>query len=406
MQSNDPGIVTDFQTQSVLLSLLVLAMGFGLAYFSTRPVSGFLRQMIATFTKVEQGDLSQRAPIIATDETAELAMHFNSMIARLDRLQNQLEQEIRSRAEQLEATFEVGQAAHSIRNPEKMIEQVTSLIGDRFGYYFVAIYLVDPAERWADLVGATGAAGQVLLANKHRVDLTERNLIVLTITSREAQIALHSGETQVHNPLLPYTRSEAALPLLVGDRTFGVLDVHSTKEGVFGEHEVKMLQNMANQVAAALENTRLYEDAQQSLTEMRSSQRSYLKTSWDTLTTERPSLGYTLGDDETPGLPGIAVPLVLREQKIGEINMTGDTDWTAEERSIIEAVAAQAALALENARLVEESQASAARDHLLADITAKIWSATTIDAILQTAIKELGRALETDNALIELKLEE
>jgi GAF domain-containing protein/HAMP domain-containing protein len=406
MQSHEGSVVTDFQTQSVLLSMLVLGMGFGLAYFSTRPVSGFLRQMITTFTKVEEGDLSQRAPITATDETAELATHFNSMIARLDMLQTQLETEIKSRAEQLEATFEVGQAAHSIQNPDKMIEQVTNLIGDRFGYYFVAIYLVDPAERWAELKGATGAAGQVLLANKHRVDLTERNLIVLTMTAREAQVALHSGETQVHNPLLPYTRSEVALPLLVGDRTFGILDVHSTKEGVFGDQEIKMLQNMANQVAAALENTRLYDEAQQSLQEMRSSQRSYLKTSWDAISSERPSLGYTLGDEEISETPDILIPLILRDQKIGEISMSGETDWTSEERSIVEAVAAQAALALENARLVEDSQASAARDHVLADITAKIWSATTIDAILQTAIKELGRALESDDALIELKLED
>jgi GAF domain-containing protein len=163
---------------------------------------------------------------------------------------------------------------------------------------------------------------------------------------------------------------------------------------------------MANQAAAALENVRLFEEAQVSLQEMRASQRAYLKTSWDALTSERPTLGYVLGEEESDGQPEIAVPLVLREQKIGEINLSAEGDWTPEERSIIEAVATQAALALENARLVEESQASAARDHLLADITAKIWSATTIDTILQTAVRELGRALETDEAVIELKVEE
>jgi GAF domain-containing protein len=72
--------------------------------------------------------------------------------------------------------------------------------------------------------------------------------------------------------------------LIAGDRTFGVLDVHSTKEEAFGAQELKMLQNMVNQVVAALENTRLYSEAQQSLQEMKASQRSYLKTSWDKLT--------------------------------------------------------------------------------------------------------------------------
>jgi GAF domain-containing protein len=151
---------------------------------------------------------------------------------------------------------------------------------------------------------------------------------------------------------------------------------------------------------------RLFDEAQQSLQEMRASQRSYLKTSWDALSSERPTLGYVLGEEDSDGQPEVAVSLMLRDQKIGEITLNADSEWTPEERSIIEAVAAQAALALENARLVEESQAAAARDHLLADITAKIWSATTIDSILQTAVKELGRALETDEAVIELKVEE
>lgn len=398
-------VVLDFQVEALVFSFFVLGLGLALAYYATRPVSDFLLEMINTFLKVEQGDLTQRASITATDETAELAIHFNSMIARLEGLQEKLEEEIKHRAEQLEATYEVGQAAHTIQNSDQMIEKVTNLIGERFGYYFVALYVIDPAERWADLKGATGAAGQVLLANKHRIDLGERNVITLTISSRQMQVSAQTAESQAHNLLLPYTRSEVAFPLLIGDRIYGVLDVHSTQETAFGPQEIKMLQNMANQVVAALENARLYEEAQQSIQEMKAGQRSYLKTSWDTLSGERPGLGYTVGDEETDGEPEIAVPLTLRDQKIGEINLSGGVDWSADERSIVEAIATQAALALENARLVEESQASAARDHLLADITSKIWSATTIDGILQTAIRELGRALETDEATIELKVE-
>lgn len=401
-QSGD--LIREFQFEALVFSFIVLGLGLALAYFSTRPVSAFLLEMINAFAKVEQGDLTQRATISATDETAELAIHFNTMIAKLEGLQAKLEEEVKNRAEQLEATFEVGQAAHTIQDSDQMIEKVTNLIAERFGYYFVALYLIDPAERWADLKGATGAAGQVLLANKHRIDLGERNVITLTISSRQIQAAAQTAESQSHNLLLPYTRSEVAIPLIIGDRIYGVLDIHSTHESAFGSQEIKMMQNMANQVVAALENARLYAEAQQSIQEMKAGQRSYLRTSWDALTSERPSLGYTVGDEDADE-PSIAVPLTLREQKIGEISFAGGADWSADERSIVEAIAAQAALALENARLVEESQASAARDHLLADITSKIWSATTIDGILQTAIRELGRALETDEATIELRVE-
>ena len=400
------GAAEQYPFQAFLVSAILVFLGFSLAYFTTRPVSDFLAEMSRTLVQIEEGDLTKRAVITTTDETAELAVHFNSVIARLQALQAELADEIRVRAEQLDAIFEVGQAALQIQDLPHLIEKVVNQIGDRFGYYFAAIYLIDPAERWAELKGATGAAGQVLLANKHRIDLSERSLIALSISSREMQTLQQTTDAQVNNPLLPYTRSELAMPLQIGDRIFGVLDVHSTVENAFGPQEIKTLQNMANQVAAALENARLYLEAQQSVQEMKASQKSYLKTSWDALTTETPDLGYTVGDDDPEREPDIRVPLMLREQTIGEINLTGGSaDWTPEERSIVEAVAAQAALALENARLVEESQASAARDHLLADITSKVWSATTIDGILQTAIRELGRALETDEASIELKLD-
>jgi GAF domain-containing protein len=399
-------VLAGYQLQALILSIAVLAIGFGMVFLSTRPVSGFLNQMIGTLVKIEQGDLSQRSPIATTDETAELAVHFNSVITRLEGLQGKLEEEIKVRADQLDAIFEVGQAALLIQDLGLLVEKVVNQVGERFGYYFASIYLIDQSERWAELRGATGAAGQVLLANKHRIDLGDRNLIALSISSRQMQTSLQNADAQTQNPLLPYTRSEIALPLVIGDRIFGVLDVHSTNESAFGPQEVKTLQNIANQVAAAMENARLYNEAQQSVQEMKASQRSYLKTSWDALTSETPALGYAVGDEDVEGDTHISVPLTLRDQQIGEILLTGDSaGWTPEERSIIEAVAAQAALALENARLLEESQAAAARDHLLADITAKVWSATTIDGILQTAIRELGRALETDEAAIELKVE-
>ena len=102
---------------------------------------------------------------------------------------------------------------------------------------------------------------------------------------------------------------------------------------------------------------------------------------------------------------GIEVPLTLRDQVIGQLRLEGNQDWTEEERGLIESVATQAALAMENARLLEESQQLALRERLAAEITGKIWASPNTDFILQTAVKELGRALRADEATIELRLE-
>ena len=72
----------------------------------------------------------------------------------------------------------------------------------------------------------------------------------------------------------------------------------------------------------------------------------------------------------------------------------------------MEAVATQAALALENARLVEVSQLSARREHMLAEITSKVWASTSIEGVLRTALQELAQALGADQATIELRAEQ
>lgn len=86
--------------------------------------------------------------------------------------------------------------------------------------------------------------------------------------------------------------------------------------------------------------------------------------------------------------------------------MASSDEWTTEQKNLIESIAAQAALALENARLVEESQSIAARERLVNDITSKVWASTTIDAILQTTVRELGRMLEAAEVNIEVSMSE
>ncbi len=111
-----------------------------------------------------------------------------------------------------------------------------------------------------------------------------------------------------------------------------------------------------------------------------------------------------------PGSPrpnaSMEIPLSLRDQEIGTISLGGDLEWSPEQRGIVEAVAAQAALALDNARLVEMSQLSARSEHMLAEITSKVWASTTVDGVLRTALVELAQALGAAEGTIELASQE
>jgi K+-sensing histidine kinase KdpD len=152
-----------------------------------------------------------------------------------------------------------------------------------------------------------------------------------------------------------------------------------------------------------MENANLFQEAQQSLQEMQATQRQYIQGAWQSLTAER-DLEYAVGDDDLKQTNSIELPLSLRDQVIGQIQLANSTEWTAEQKSLIEAIAAQATLALENARLVEESQSSATQERLANEIISKIWASTNMDGILQTAVREIGRSLEATEVEIELSM--
>src|SRR6186997_3275450 len=116
--------------------------------------------------------------------------------------------------------------------------------------------------------------------------------------ARIAQIASQDTE-RYENPLLPYPRSEIALPLIAGDHLIGVLNVQSTREADFGPQGIETMQNMGNQVAIALENARLFQEAQMMIREMRAVQQQYLIEGWDRFASNNDSLEYVVGDEMT-----------------------------------------------------------------------------------------------------------
>lgn len=338
-------------------------------------------------------------------EFVEAQRQIDSTLTTLTEERNTLESKVQERTSQLRKINEIGRSVTSILNLDELFPQASHLIESNFQCYYSAFYLLDISGNWAELRYASGDAGKVLKDNKHRVDIEGKSTIAKTIRARSGQIARDAAQIRMDNPLLPYTRSQLVLPLIVGDQLIGVLDMHSNKENLFQPQDVDAYQNMANSIAIVMENSRLFQEAGQSLSEMRSAQRQYLKDAWHTLTTET-NLDYEIGDSETRYGNKLEVPLSLRDQIIGQLEMATSSEFTTEQRNLIEAIAAQATLALENARLVEESQSSAAQERLTNEIISKIWASPNMDSILQTTVRELGRSLEATEVIIEVSMED
>ena len=407
LETGDTSVLQAIQFQSLIVAVLTILFGILVSALFAQSVSHPIRQLIQTFGKIGAGNLKARANVMAPDEIGELAIYFNSMVSRLDELQGSLEAQIEMRTEQLKATAEVGRVVSSILDPNELMEEVVNLITERLGYYYAAIFIISPDGHWAELKSATGEAGQALLAKKHRLSLSGRNMVGAAINLRKARIAHDVGAEAIRfdNPLLPLTRSEIALPLIAGGRVLGALDAQSTEENAFAEGNAEILQGMANQVAIALENARLFQETQQALNEIRASQQMQLSKAWSETLDTRGELTVSVGEEPLSDAEKLQVPLALRDQIIGEITLESDSNWTPDDQGWVEAVATQAALALENARLLEESQQVALQERLIAEITGKIWSSNTTDGILKIAIKELGSTLGASEAIIQLDLD-
>ncbi len=170
--------------------------------------------------------------------------------------------DLEQRAVQLATAADVGRAAASILELESLSRRVVELVRDRFDLYYAGLFLVGEEGRYAVLVAGTGDAGRVMREQGHRLEVGGYSMVGAACAQRQARLALDVGEEPVRfdNPLLPRTRSEMALPLVVGDRVLGALDVQSVKPSAFSEEDVSVLQLVADQVAVAVDNARKFSE--------------------------------------------------------------------------------------------------------------------------------------------------
>ncbi len=166
------------------------------------------------------------------------------------------------RARLLQAAAQVGRDVTSILDLDELLNRTVDIICDVYGFYYAGVFLIDDSGEWAVLRAGRDAAGATMIAARHKLKVGGHSMIGAATELRKARIALDVGEEPVHfkNPHLPYTRSEIALPLVVGDTVIGALTVQSLEEAAFGDDDITALQAMADQLAVALDNARLLRD--------------------------------------------------------------------------------------------------------------------------------------------------
>jgi GAF domain-containing protein len=337
------------------------------------------------------------------------------------------------RAAQFEAIAQVSRTISSTQDLNTLLPQITSVISRLFGFYHVGIFLLDTQSEYAVLSAANSEGGQKMLARGHRLRVGETGIVGYVTSTGNARVALDTGSDLVffNNPDLPHTRSEMALPFKVGARVIGALDVQSKDANAFAEEDVSILSILSEQVGIAIQNSRQYEETHRALAESETLSRQFVRQGWQEFTKirnlagirhtgARATLLYSKNGDTEENLASkdqtltqlkgalLVLPVKLRDEVIGTVNVRspGKREWEQDELDIVTAIIERAAVALENARLLTESQKRAAKERTIGEISAKISAQSDIDELLKTATIELGRTLPKANISIQFKKED
>jgi GAF domain-containing protein/HAMP domain-containing protein len=432
LQSNTQRlIIVQILPLSAAVLVVIIFLGLILANVITTPI----QQLATAAEKLSRSEWEVEIPEDAPGEIGLFAQTFRNMANQLRDIIANLEEKVaertealRRRAIQLQASVEVGRAVASERELEKLLSMVTHLISERFGFYHVGIFLVDPKGEYAWLKAANSEGGQRMLQRQHRLKVNEQGIVGYVTGTGKARIALDVGEDAVffNNPDLPFTRSEMALPLIAQGKLLGALDIQSEQGGAFTEEDIEVLSGMANLIAIAIQNAELFAESQAALEatrrayqEMslrgwielinRSQHPAYLSTPLKKLTPlthlsapiiekVRQTNSIQKGDDHE-----LAIPIMVKGNRIGVLRLRRQAHqppFTDTDIDLFQDIALRIGTALEAARLYQESQKRALREKLVGEITSKIRSSNEPKEILKIAIEELQKALQATKAQV------
>ncbi|MBC7876996.1 MAG: GAF domain-containing protein [Anaerolineales bacterium] len=172
--------------------------------------------------------------------------------------------DIQRHAKLLKAAAHAAKNITTILDPYELLQRTVDIICDEFGFYYAGVFFLDDAKQYAVLKAGRGDAGKSMIHNGHKLAVGGNSMIGASIANRQGRIALDVGAEAVffENPHLPKTRSEMALPLIVGDDVIGALTVQSTEEAAFHDEDIAALQTMADQLAIAIQNSNLHRQAE------------------------------------------------------------------------------------------------------------------------------------------------
>jgi GAF domain-containing protein len=286
------------------------------------------------------------------------------------------------------------------------------------------------------------------LGRKHSLPVGSLSVIGQVTVQGNPIIARSGAGDGVHrrNEFLPETLVEAAFPLSIGDTIIGALDMQSKISGTFDDDDIPTFQSLADHLAIAIDNARLFEETEKRLQENQQlveqtrraaadverlnqqltgrfweeylssqgdslglnvdfkSKASRKDEEWTTTLQDAVSFNHPIQQEHDGESQVIAVPVRVRGQVIGamEFELNDSGNLSPEDLNLMEEVGEQLGLAAESNRLFETSQRVAQREALVNEISSRLQASNNVEMTLNEAARSLRSTLKANRVTIRL----
>ncbi len=372
-------------------------------------ISGILRRRLSPLLTANElaqqlasGHLDDTLPPAAfqDDELGALMTSFDRISSRLTGLSGDMEEQITRFTRNLDVAAKVSREATSATDAEQLLVRVIDMLCDEFDLYHAQVYLLDDIALNAVLAYSRGSIGEKLLQQNQKIPVGSRTMVGQVAATGEMLLVNDTHIPGVipyqRNPLLPDARGEITLPLTVGGKVIGVLDIFSARVDTFGSGETRVLALLADQFAIALYNTRLLSQSHERIQQVDTLNRQLTRNAWEDLK-ERSGLeeAYrydlmsvepTLPDDSV--IEAISAPISIRGQVIGTIAAASPDgiSFAQGDQAILRAIADRVGLAIEGARLFQETQTSLAVTSTLYELSRNLNESDTIQDVIRAIL--------------------
>lgn len=365
--------VTQQTQQAGFLSSVIVGVVAGLAILLAQFLAGPILRLTQTAEQIRTGDLTARASVESDDEVGNLASSFNSMTYQLRQTLQGLEKRVTERTHELTLAGQVSRALSQERDLDKLLKTAVNMIQESFNLYYTQIYLSDPAGRVLILRSGYGEVGVELIRRGHRLPVGAGSINGLAAFEKRPVIVADTASSPTFraNALLPNTRSEMAVPLLVGYQLVGVLDMQSEHTGTFSAESLPAYEALAGQLAVTVENAALFKQAQTARLEMETQARRLTHEGWQEFLDaieRKERVGFSLDEDKISPLEeatsvapmenALKIPIEVVGEQVGAIQFEkeGQAAWSDDEKTLVNAVATQVARQIDNLRLLAQAE--------------------------------------------------